>query len=89
MKMPKMELLMRRLMGVLCVTLLPLVSFGVRVADLPVGGYADMEVAPNLPFRVSLGEMSRGLAVVRRGDVSSSACVEIVGRKPGVAIIIW
>ena len=73
----------------LVVLLLPMLATGVQVADLPVCEYADTEVATNLPFRVSLGEMSRGLAVVRRGDVSSSACVEIVGRKPGVAIIIW
>ena len=27
--------------------------------------------------------------VVRRGEVASSERIEIVGRKPGVAIIIW
>ena len=27
--------------------------------------------------------------VVRRGEASIDECVEVVGRKPGVAIIIW
>ena len=39
--------------------LLPMLAFGIRVSDLPVGEYADTEVAMNLPFRVSLDEMSR------------------------------
>ena len=173
MKMPKMELLMHRLMGVLCVMLLPLVTFGVRVADLPGGEYADTEVATNLPFRVSLDEMSRVeislslvatpsnvvevsigtdenddgelsfeetawtfgyscgtwfafdaetengveeaamrsdgariertfvlrkkdqdpswnlVRVVRRGEIPSDERVEVVGRKPGVVIVVW
>ena len=29
------------------------------------------------------------LRVVRRGEVASSERIEIVGRKPGVTIIIW
>ncbi len=41
------------------VLLLPMLTFGIRVSDLPVGEYADTEVATNLPFRVSLDEMSR------------------------------
>ena len=153
--------------------LLSMLTFGVQVADLPVCEYADTEVATNLPFRVSLDDMSRIevslslvatptnvvevsigtdengdgelsfdetawafgyscgtwfafdaetekvvveaasrsdgaciertfvlrkkdldpawnlVRVVRRGEVLSSERIEIVGRKPGVAIIIW
>jgi hypothetical protein len=155
------------------VMLLPMLATGVQVADLPVCEYADTEVATNMPFRVSLDEMSRVevslslvaaptnvvevsigtdangdgelsfeetawafgyscgtwftfdaeteevvaeaasrsdgtriertfvlrkkdldsawnlVRVVRRGEVASSERIEIVGRKPGVAIIIW
>ena len=39
--------------------LLSMLTFGVQVADLPVCEYADTEVATNLPFRVSLDDMSR------------------------------
>ena len=37
----------------------PMLTFGIRVADLPVGEYADTEIATNVSFRVSLDEMSR------------------------------
>ena len=153
--------------------LLPMLTFGIRVPDLPVCEYADTEVETNMPFRVSLDEMSRVemslslvatptnvvevsigpdengdgelsfeetawtfgyscgtwfafdaemengveetamcsdgariertfvlrkkdldpawnlVHVVRRGEASIGECVEVVGRKPGVAIIIW
>ena len=154
--------------------LLPMLAFGIRVSDLPVGEYADTEVETNVPFRVSLDEMSRVevslsliatptnvvevsigtdengdcelsfaetawafgyscgtwftfdaetekvvtedassrsdgariertfvlrkkdldpawnlVRVVRRGEVASDERVEVIGRKPGVAIIIW
>ena len=162
-----------KMVVLLDVALLPLLAFGVQVADLPVCEYADTEVATNLPFRVSLDEMSRVevslslsatltnavdvtigtdangdgelsleeaawafgyscgtwfsldaetekviveaamrsdgariertfvlrkkdldpewnlVRVVRRGEASIDECVEVVGRKPGVAIIIW
>ena len=173
MKFLKMKLLTRRHTVVLSVLLLPMLTFGIRVADLPVCEYADTEVATNMPFRVSLDEMSRVevslslvatptnvvevsigtdengdgelsfeetawafgyscgtwftfdaetekvvveaasrsdgariertfvlrkkdldpawnlVRVVRRGEVASDERVEIVGRKPGVVIIIW
>ena len=44
------------LLGVL---LFPMLTFGIRVSDLPVCEYADTEVATNLPFRVSLDDASR------------------------------
>ena len=153
--------------------LLPMLTFGIHVPDLPVCEYADTEVETNMPFRVSLDEMSRVemslslvatptnvvevsigpdengdgelsfeetawtfgyscgtwfafdaemengveetamrsdgariertfvlrkkdldpawnlVRVVRRGEASIGECVEVVGRKPGVAIIIW
>ena len=173
MKFLKMKSLTRRHTVVLSVLLLPMLTFGIRVADLPVCEYADTEVATNMPFRVSLDEMSRVevslslsatltnavdvtigtdangdgelsleeaawafgyscgtwfsldaetekvvveaamrsdgariertfvlrkkdldpewnlVRVVRRGEASIGECVEVVGRKPGVAIIIW
>ena len=157
----------------LAVMLLPLLAFGVSVTELSVCEYADTEVETNMPFRVSLDEMSRVevslslvatptnvvevsigtdengdgelsfeetawafgyscgtwftfdagmenvveeaapcfdgariertfvlrkkdldpawnlVRVVRRGEVASDERVEIVGRKPGVVIIIW
>ena len=162
-----------KMVVLLDVALLPLLAFGVQVADLPVCEYADTEVATNVPFRVSLDDMSRIevslslvatqtnvvevaigadangdgelsleeaawafgyscgtwfsldvesdvieqngtmssfggrvektfalkkaaidptwnlVRVVRRGAVPSDERIEIVGRKPGVAIIIW
>ena len=39
--------------------LLPMLSFGVQVQTMPVCEYADTEVATNVPFRVSLDDMSR------------------------------
>ena len=173
MKFLKMKSLTRRHTVVLSVLLLPMLTFGIRVSDLPVCEYADTEVATNMPFRVSLDEMSRVevslslvatltnvvevsigtdengdgelsfeetawafgyscgtwftfdaetekvvveaasrsdgariertfvlrkkdldpawnlVRVVRRGEVLSSERIEIVGRKPGVAIIVW
>ena len=43
----------------LCALQLPMLTFGIRVPDLPVCEYADTEVAMNLPFRVNLDDMSR------------------------------
>ena len=43
----------------LCALLLPMLAFGICVSDLPVGEYADAEVETNVPFRVSLADMSR------------------------------
>ena len=59
MKFLKMKSLTRRHTVVLSVLLLPMLTFGIRVSDLPVCEYADTEVATNMPFRVSLDEMSR------------------------------
>ena len=39
--------------------LLPMLTFGIRVSDLPVCEYADTEIATNVPFRVSFDDMSR------------------------------
>ena len=44
------------LLGVL---LFPMLTFGIRVSDLPVCEYVDTEVATSLPFRVSLDDASR------------------------------
>ena len=43
----------------LCALQLPMLTFGICVPDLPICEYADTEVATNMPFRVSLDEMSR------------------------------
>jgi hypothetical protein len=174
MKVLKMELLLRRFMGVLSALLLPVMTFAFQVQNMPACEYADTEVATNLPFLVSLDDISRVevslslistptnavevsigtdangdgelsfdetawacgyscgtwfsfdaeteevvaeeaasrsddariertfvlrkkdlnptwnlVRVVRRGEAASSERIEIVGRKPGVAIIIW
>ena len=157
----------------LCALQLPMLTFGIRVFDLPVCEYADTEVETNMPFRVSLDDMSRVevslslvatptnavevaigtdenddgelsfeemawafgyscgtwfsfdaemeevvleaasrsdgtriertfvlrkkdldpawnlVRVVRRGEGASSERVEVVGRKPGVVIVVW
>ena len=66
----------------LCVLLLPMLTFGLCVSDLPVCEYADTEVETNMPFRVSLDDMSWI-------EVASDERIEVVGRKPGVGIVVW
>ena len=39
--------------------LLPMLTFGICASDMLVCEYADTEVATNVPFRVSLDDMSR------------------------------
>ena len=39
--------------------LFPMLTFGIRVSELPVCEYADTEVETNMPFRVSLDDASR------------------------------
>ena len=64
------------LLGVL---LLSLSSFGIHVSDLPVCEYADTEVATNLPFRVSLDEMSRvEMSLSLSGNESMDALTSIL-----------
>ena len=58
--------------------LLPMLTFGVQVQTMPVCEYADTEVATNVPFRVSLDDMSRI-------EVSLSLSATLTN----VAIIIW
>ena len=59
MKILKTKLLTHRHTIVLGAFLFPMLTFGIRVSDLPVCEYADTEVATNMLFRVSLDEMSR------------------------------
>ncbi len=51
--------LTRWIVCALGVILLPLMSFGVCVSDLPICEYADTEVSTNIPFLVSFDDMSR------------------------------
>ena len=108
------------LLGVL---LLPMLTFGICVSDMPVCEYAETAwafgyscgtwfsfdaeteevVAEEADSRSDGTRIERTFVlrkkdldsawnlvrVVRRGEVASSERIEIVGRKPGVAIIIW
>ena len=58
MKILKMKMLTRRHMVVLSALLLPMLTFGIRVSDLPVGEYADTEVETNLPSTSKLSVAS-------------------------------
>ncbi len=68
--------------------LLPMLSFGVQAQNMPVCEYADTDVETNLPFRVSLDDMSR-VEVLLSLVATPTNVVEVVGRKPGVAIFVW